>query len=121
MTWSASRRTPSVSPREAKNWKVPTRMWLEATRVSTAPGSAVSRITISPVTTAASDRVVGIPSAAIASLTMYSRSTAVAPARERGRARAFQLDVAADAVGVDNLAEQDGAAIAQLRDEMAEL
>ena len=29
--------------RAAKYWKVPTRMWLAATRVSTAPGSAVSR------------------------------------------------------------------------------
>ena len=44
MTWSASWRTPSVSPRAAKNWKVPTRMWLDATRVSTAPGSMVSRM-----------------------------------------------------------------------------
>ena len=93
MTWSASSRSASTSPRAAKNWKVPTRMWLDATRVSTAPGSAVSRITGSPVVTAASERVVGMPSAAIASLTMYSRSTgperraAVAAARERRRAR----------------------------------
>jgi hypothetical protein len=31
------------SPREAKNSNVPTRMWLAATRVSTAPGSSCSR------------------------------------------------------------------------------
>src|SRR5205809_680458 len=43
-------------------------MWLEATRVRIAPGSAVSRSTLSPVITAASDRVVGIPSAAMAEL-----------------------------------------------------
>ena len=50
-------------------------MWLEATRVRTAPGSTVSRITTSPVVTAASARVVGMPNAAIASLTTYSRRT----------------------------------------------
>ena len=117
----------SVSPRAAKNWKVPTRIWLDATRVSTAPGSAVSRITFSPVTTAASDRVVGMPSAAIASLTMYSRSTGPSaarpsPRRENGVGpRALELDVAADAVGVDHFAEQDGAAVAELRHEMTEL
>ena len=127
MTWSASWRTPSVSPRAAKNWKVPTRMWLAATRVSTAPGSMVSRITFSPEVTAASERVVGMPSANIASLTMYSRRTgpergaAVAAARERRRARSLELDVAADAVPVDDLAEQDGAAVAELGHEMAEL
>ncbi len=31
------------------------------------------------------------------------------------------MNVAADAVGVDHLAEQNGAAVAELRDEMAEL
>ena len=85
MTWSASFRTPSVSPRAAKNWKVPTRMWLDATRVSTAPGSMVSRITCSPDVTAASERVVGMPSANIASLTMYSRSTGPSAARPSPR------------------------------------
>ena len=49
------------------------------------------------------------------------RGAAVAPARERRRARALELDVAADAVGVDDFAEQDGAAVAELRHEMAEL
>jgi hypothetical protein len=79
------------------------------------------------VLTAASDRVVGMPKANIASLTRYSRSTgpqrraAIAAAREGRRARAFQLDVATDAVAVDDLAQQDGAAIAQLRRETAEL
>ena len=33
----------ACSPRAAKNWKVPTRTWLAATRVKTAPGSARSR------------------------------------------------------------------------------
>ena len=49
------------------------------------------------------------------------RGAAVAPARKRRRAGALELDVAADAVGVDHLAEQDGAAVAELRHEMTEL
>ncbi len=102
-------------------------MWLAATRVSTAPGSTVSRSTFSPVMTAASERVVGMPNANMASLTMYSRSTGPSaarpsPRREKGVGpRALELDVAADAVLVDHLAQQDGAAIAELRHEMAEL
>jgi hypothetical protein len=60
-------------------------MWLDATRVSTAPGKAVSRQTGSPLVTAASARVVGIPSAAIPSLTMYSRSTGPRGARPSPR------------------------------------
>src|SRR6187399_990091 len=121
MTWSASFRTPSVSPRAAKNWKVPTRIWLEATRVSTAPGSMVSRCTRSPDVAAASERVVGMPNANIASLTMYSLKTGPSAARKRRRARPLELDVAADAVFVDDFAEQDGPAIAELGHEMAEL
>ena len=98
-----------------------------ATRVSTAPGSIVSRITFSPVMTAASERVVGMPSANIASLTMYSRSTGPSAARPSPRREngvgpgALELDVAADAVRVDDFAEQDGAAVAELRHEMPEL
>ncbi len=49
------------------------------------------------------------------------RGAAVAPARERGGARALELDVAAHAVLVDDFAEQDGPAVAELRHEMAEL
>ena len=49
------------------------------------------------------------------------RGAAVAPARERRRAGSLELDVAADAVLVDDLAEQDGAAVAELGHEMAEL
>ena len=45
------------------------RIWLEATRVRTAPGRNSSRTTVSPVSTAASERVVGMPREAIASLT----------------------------------------------------
>ena len=127
MTWSASFRTPSVSPRAAKNWKVPTRIWLDATRVSTAPGSMVSRCTRSPDVTAASERVVGMPEREhrladdVFAQHRTERGAAVAPARERRRARALELDVAADAVPVDDLAEQDGAAVAELGHEMAEL
>ena len=48
---------------------------------STAPGNWRSRITVSPVETAASALVVGIPSACIASLTRYSRRTGPNEAR----------------------------------------
>ena len=49
------------------------------------------------------------------------RRAAVAAAGERRGARALELDVAADAVRVDDLAEQDGAAVAELGHEMPEL
>ena len=49
------------------------------------------------------------------------RGTAIAPPREGRRAGSLELDVTADAVGVDHLAEQDGAAVAELRHEMTEL
>src|ERR1019366_149236 len=97
-------------------------MWLDATRVRTAPGNSVSRITLSPVTTAASDRVVGMPSVAIASLTMYSRSTGPSAARPKWRrARSLELDVTADTIRVDHLSEKDGAAVTELRNKMTEL
>ena len=72
--YSASRRRLCTSPREAKNSKVPTRMWLAATRVRMAPGSDCSRWTGSPVAATASARVVGMPSTCIASPTSTSRS-----------------------------------------------
>ena len=49
------------------------------------------------------------------------RGAAVAAAREGRRAGALELDVAAHAVAVDDFAEQDRAAIAELGHEMAEL
>jgi hypothetical protein len=61
----------------------------ERPRVRTAPGKTLSRSTRSPVVTAASARVVGTPSADMASLTMYSRKTGPSaalpsPPRENG-------------------------------------
>ncbi len=49
------------------------------------------------------------------------RGAAIAAARERRRAGPLELDVAADAVGVDDFTEQDGAAVPELGHEMAEL
>ena len=49
------------------------------------------------------------------------RRAAVAAARERRGARALELDVAPHARAIDHLAQQDGAAIAELRHEVAEL
>jgi hypothetical protein len=81
----------------------------------------------SPVATAASARVVGMPSACIASPIRYLAQhraparLAVAAARERRAARALEGDVAAPALAVDHLAQQQRAAVAQLRREAAEL
>ncbi len=49
------------------------------------------------------------------------RRAAVAAPGERGGARALQLQVAALAVAVDHFTEQDSAAVAELRHEIAEL
>ena len=49
------------------------------------------------------------------------RRASVAAARERRRAGAFQLDVVANAVFTDDLAEQNGAAVAELRRKATEL
>ena len=86
---SRSRRAAAASVRSGRRAaysKVPTRRWLAATRVSTAPGRNVSRATRSPVATTASARVVGMPSACIASPITYSRSigpTAALPSPPR--------------------------------------
>jgi hypothetical protein len=48
-------------------------------------------------------------------------SAAIAAARKWRRARPVELDVAADPIRVDHLAQQDGAAVAELRNEMPEL
>ena len=102
-------------------------MWLEATRVSTAPGSARlaqhalaghdggerSRRRDAQRRHRLADDVFAQHRA--------ERGAAVAPAGKRRRARSLELDVAADAIGVDHLAEQDGAAVAELRHEMSEL
>ena len=84
-------------------------------------------MTRSPVSTTASARVVGMPSAAMASLTIYSRRTgpsacpAVAAARERGPPGSFQLKVASASVGRHDLADQDRPPVTKLGNETAEL
>ena len=49
------------------------------------------------------------------------RSPAIAAAGKWRRSGALELDVAADAIDIDDFAEQDGAAVAELRHEMTEL
>src|SRR6185437_15071187 len=49
------------------------------------------------------------------------RGAAIAAAGEGGGTRALELDVATDAVLVDDLAKQDGAAVAELGHKMPEL
>ena len=116
-----------MSPRAAKNWKVPTRMWLAATRVNTAPGRAVSRQT----GLAGGDcgegagrgDAEGGHGLADEVLAQHGaeRGPAVTAAGEGRGAGAFELDVAAAPVLADDLAEQNGAAVAELRGEAAEL
>src|SRR5699024_636302 len=53
---------------------VPTRRWLAAVRTTIAPGTTLSRWILRPVLITASPRVVGTPSACMASDTRYSRS-----------------------------------------------
>ena len=128
MTWSASRRSASrIAARgeelEGADADVARRDARQHGAGQRPSRAAPCRRSSPPQAT----RVVGMPSAAIASLTMYSRSTGPSaarpsPLRENGvRPGALELDVAAHAVAVDDLAEQDGAAIAELRHEMAEL
>src|ERR1700733_11668918 len=49
------------------------------------------------------------------------RRAAIAAAGKWRRPRALELDVPADAVDIDDLAEQNGASVAELRHEIAEL
>ena len=101
-------------------------MWLAATRVSTAPGSAARGTPARPSPTTARLRVVGMPSACIASLMMYSRSIGPSaarpsPRRENGVGPApLSWMSNAIAAGRDLLAEQNRAAIAE-RGEVPEL
>ncbi len=84
-------------------------------------------MTLSPVLTAASARVVGTPRAAIASLTMYSRITgaegglAISSAGERRASRTFELDIAAPAIRTEDFAQQQGASVTKLRHELTKL
>ena len=118
----------SGSRRAAAYWNVPTRRWLAATRASTAPGSMVSRRDLLARWPRRPARgVVGMPRACIASPITYSRSIgpdgrlAVAAAGERRAPRALEVEVAPAAVDVDDLAEQERAAVAEPRRVEAEL
>ena len=101
-------------------------MWLAATRVKTAPGSAPSRKTGSPVRTAASARGIGIPSAYIASPIGIHATRARAPPGRRQRAKkewapSLELNVTTTSVAVDHLAQKQRPPVAKLGREAAEL
>ncbi len=117
----------STSPRAAKNSKVPTRIWLAATRVSTAPGRASSRRTRlarrdggERARRRDAERGHRLAHDVLAQH-RPERGAPVAAAREGRAPRALELDVAPLAVLADDLAEQDRATVAELRDEVAEL
>ena len=96
-------------------------MWLDATRVSTAPGKGVSRQTGSPVVTAASARVVENPERRhrladdVFAQDRPERRASVALPGKRRWARSLELDVAAHAVAIDHLAEKNGTSVTELR------
>jgi hypothetical protein len=107
---------------------VPTRTWLAATRVRTAPGSAVPRRTASPgrhrgqrAGRRHAERGHGLADEVLAEH-RAQRGAAVAAAAGEGRASgALELDVAPRPVPPHHLAEQDGAPVAEPRHEVAEL
>ena len=108
-------------------WNVPTRRWLAATRVSTAPGSdrlaqhrLAGRDDRQRARRRDAERVHRLADQYLAQH-RPDRGLAVAAARERRAPRALERDVAPLAVAVDHLAEQQGAAVAELRREAAEL
>ncbi len=116
-----------VVPARRNTERCPLCTWLAATRVKIAPGSRCSRKTTSPVATAASARVVAIPSACMASLTRYSRSTGPSaarpsPLREKGvRPEPLSWISRRSPKRSIHLAQQDRAPVAELRNELAEL
>ena len=76
--------------------------------------------------TAASARVVGTPSGHGLADDVFADDRAegrlaITPAREGRAPRALQLQIAARAIGVDDFPQQEGAAVAKLRREAAEL
>ena len=93
----------AVSPRAAKYWKVPTRRWLAATRVSTAPGKTVSRTTFAGghggegARRRHAQRRHGLADDVLAK-DRAERGSAVAAAGEGGSAGTLELDVVAYAV-----------------------
>ena len=92
-----------------------------------APGIGRSRKTPSPVKTAASARVVGIPQRMhcfadeIFAQDRPQCGAAIAPPGERCWPRTLQLDIAPLAVPVQDLAKEDCTAVAKLGNEIAEL
>jgi hypothetical protein len=102
-------------------------MWLEATRVSTAPGRG--HFTTDGLAgrdnrkrPRGGDTKCGHRFADdVLPQHRPERGAAVAVAGERRRARAFELDVAAQAIGIDDLAQQNSPPIAELRHESSKL
>ena len=102
-------------------------MWLEATRVRTAPGSTVSRITASPgghrgerAGRGDAQRRHRLADHVLAQ-DRAERGPPVAAARVGRPTRAFELYIASRPGSVDDLAEEDRAPVPELRHERAEL
>ena len=102
---------------------MPIRRWLAATRVRDGARQDL-RAVRSPVATAANARVVGMPGACMASPIRYPRSTGCgaalpSPRRENGFSPIPQGRCHGAGRAVDEFAQQQGAAIAELRREAA--
>jgi hypothetical protein len=93
-------------------------MWLDATRVRTAPGKFVSRKTNSSCRNP--ERRHSFADNVFTQHRPKGRTSVATPGKWR-RAGAFELDVAAHAGAVDDLAKKNGASITELRDESPEL
>ncbi len=113
--------------RIAAYWKLPTRRWLLATRASTAPGSGGLPLHLTAgrhhrqrAGGGDAQRVHRFADDVLAQH-RTDRGEAVAAARERCAPRALQVQVAEASFGVDELTDQQRAAVAQARNEAAEL
>ena len=127
IAWSARRRSRSRSSVARAYWKVPTRRWLLATRASTAPGQ--HGLALHGATgrhdgeAAGGGDAEGVHRLADDVLAQHraDRGEAVAAAGERRTSGALEVQVAQPAGVVDELAEQQGAAVAEPRGVAAEL
>ena len=117
----------ACSPRAAKNWKVPTRMWLAATRVKTAPGSAplakdgLARDDCGKRPGRRDTKRVHRFADQVFTQHGPERCPAVAGARKGSGTRAFELNVTTTSVAVDHLAQEQRPPVAKLGHEAAEL
>src|SRR6516164_4412419 len=117
----------SKSPCAAKNWKVPTRIWLDATRGQDRAGQR--RLAPNWLAGRHSGERSGRRNPErrhrladdIFAQDRPERRSSVAQSGKRRRARTLELDVLAHAIAIDHLAEKNGTSVTELRYESPEL